>query len=228
MPAAVGRADRAAARRRFAIEAEERCLLVFGGSQGARSINLAALDAFVGDGTEAERVPCAAYQRRPRLPPGPRPDRGGGPGRALHAGRVRGRPRRRPRRLRPRAGARPVARSSRSPPPGGRRSSSRTRTRPDATSTRTPSGWPRPGRRTYSRTPSSIRPRLRALAATLRGDPVRLAQMAARLGGARPTRCRGPGRRRAFRLNSPTFLIVNAGELSGRQTPASSRSGAPG
>ncbi len=52
VPAAVGRADRAAARRRFAIEAEERCLLVFGGSQGARSINLAALDAFVGDGTE--------------------------------------------------------------------------------------------------------------------------------------------------------------------------------
>ena len=51
-PAAVGRADRAAARQRFAIAANARCLLVFGGSQGARSINLAALDAFIADGAE--------------------------------------------------------------------------------------------------------------------------------------------------------------------------------
>jgi UDP-N-acetylglucosamine--N-acetylmuramyl-(pentapeptide) pyrophosphoryl-undecaprenol N-acetylglucosamine transferase len=46
VPAAVGSADRAAARRRLGVEAEDRCLLVFGGSQGARSINLCALDAF--------------------------------------------------------------------------------------------------------------------------------------------------------------------------------------
>ncbi|TMK74388.1 MAG: UDP-N-acetylglucosamine--N-acetylmuramyl-(pentapeptide) pyrophosphoryl-undecaprenol N-acetylglucosamine transferase, partial [Actinobacteria bacterium] len=32
---------------------DERCLLVFGGSQGARSINECALDAFVGDGPAA-------------------------------------------------------------------------------------------------------------------------------------------------------------------------------
>jgi UDP-N-acetylglucosamine--N-acetylmuramyl-(pentapeptide) pyrophosphoryl-undecaprenol N-acetylglucosamine transferase len=40
--------DRAAARARFSIEEDEQCVLVFGGSQGARSINLAAIDAFGG------------------------------------------------------------------------------------------------------------------------------------------------------------------------------------
>jgi UDP-N-acetylglucosamine--N-acetylmuramyl-(pentapeptide) pyrophosphoryl-undecaprenol N-acetylglucosamine transferase len=46
VPAAVLEADRGAARRRFGIPAEARCLLVIGGSQGARSINLCALEAF--------------------------------------------------------------------------------------------------------------------------------------------------------------------------------------
>jgi UDP-N-acetylglucosamine--N-acetylmuramyl-(pentapeptide) pyrophosphoryl-undecaprenol N-acetylglucosamine transferase len=50
VPAAVLRGDRERARARFAIDRGRRCLLVFGGSQGARSINLCALDAFVGDG----------------------------------------------------------------------------------------------------------------------------------------------------------------------------------
>jgi UDP-N-acetylglucosamine--N-acetylmuramyl-(pentapeptide) pyrophosphoryl-undecaprenol N-acetylglucosamine transferase len=40
--------DRAAARSRFGIADGEMCVLVFGGSQGARSINHAALDAFNG------------------------------------------------------------------------------------------------------------------------------------------------------------------------------------
>jgi UDP-N-acetylglucosamine--N-acetylmuramyl-(pentapeptide) pyrophosphoryl-undecaprenol N-acetylglucosamine transferase len=40
--------DRAAARARFGIGAEETCVLVFGGSQGARSINHAAIAAFAG------------------------------------------------------------------------------------------------------------------------------------------------------------------------------------
>src|SRR3954447_3172149 len=53
VPAAVGGADRAGARQRFGIAADDRCLLVFGGSQGARSINLCALDAFAGDGPAA-------------------------------------------------------------------------------------------------------------------------------------------------------------------------------
>jgi len=46
VPKAVLESDRAAARERFGVAAEDRCLLVFGGSQGARSINLAAVDAF--------------------------------------------------------------------------------------------------------------------------------------------------------------------------------------
>jgi UDP-N-acetylglucosamine--N-acetylmuramyl-(pentapeptide) pyrophosphoryl-undecaprenol N-acetylglucosamine transferase len=46
VPRAVLEADRAAARARFGIGAQERCLLVFGGSQGARSVNLAAVAAF--------------------------------------------------------------------------------------------------------------------------------------------------------------------------------------
>lgn len=48
VPASIGAADRAAARARFGIAAGDDCLLVFGGSQGARSINLAALEAFAG------------------------------------------------------------------------------------------------------------------------------------------------------------------------------------
>ncbi len=49
VPEAVLRADRAAARARFGIEAGARCLLVVGGSQGARSVNLAAVEAFAAD-----------------------------------------------------------------------------------------------------------------------------------------------------------------------------------
>jgi UDP-N-acetylglucosamine--N-acetylmuramyl-(pentapeptide) pyrophosphoryl-undecaprenol N-acetylglucosamine transferase len=40
--------DRLAARRRFGIEPDATCVLVFGGSLGARSINLAAVEAFAG------------------------------------------------------------------------------------------------------------------------------------------------------------------------------------
>ena len=40
--------DRAAARARFGIGPDETCVLVFGGSQGARSINHAAIEAFAG------------------------------------------------------------------------------------------------------------------------------------------------------------------------------------
>jgi len=48
VPATIGAADRDAARARYGIATDDRCLLVFGGSQGARSINLCALDAFAG------------------------------------------------------------------------------------------------------------------------------------------------------------------------------------
>jgi UDP-N-acetylglucosamine--N-acetylmuramyl-(pentapeptide) pyrophosphoryl-undecaprenol N-acetylglucosamine transferase len=48
VPASISTADRDAARRRFGIAPADACLLVFGGSQGARSINLCALEAFAG------------------------------------------------------------------------------------------------------------------------------------------------------------------------------------
>ncbi len=50
VPTAVLDADRATARKRFGVAAEARCLLVMGGSQGARSINLAAIEAFAENG----------------------------------------------------------------------------------------------------------------------------------------------------------------------------------
>lgn len=46
IPAGTGEADRGAARRRFGIPEQAHCLLVFGGSLGARSLNHAAIDAF--------------------------------------------------------------------------------------------------------------------------------------------------------------------------------------
>jgi UDP-N-acetylglucosamine--N-acetylmuramyl-(pentapeptide) pyrophosphoryl-undecaprenol N-acetylglucosamine transferase len=41
--------DRDSARARFGVGSEETCLLVFGGSLGARSVNLAAVEAFTGN-----------------------------------------------------------------------------------------------------------------------------------------------------------------------------------
>jgi UDP-N-acetylglucosamine--N-acetylmuramyl-(pentapeptide) pyrophosphoryl-undecaprenol N-acetylglucosamine transferase len=46
VPAEILTADRDAARRRFGIAPEARCLFVVGGSQGARSVNFAAVEAF--------------------------------------------------------------------------------------------------------------------------------------------------------------------------------------
>jgi UDP-N-acetylglucosamine--N-acetylmuramyl-(pentapeptide) pyrophosphoryl-undecaprenol N-acetylglucosamine transferase len=46
VPRRTGRVDRHEARERFGLPSDKPCLLVFGGSLGARSINLAALDAF--------------------------------------------------------------------------------------------------------------------------------------------------------------------------------------
>ena len=46
VPRATGHVDRGEARRRLGLPAEGECLLVFGGSLGARSLNHAAIDAF--------------------------------------------------------------------------------------------------------------------------------------------------------------------------------------
>jgi UDP-N-acetylglucosamine--N-acetylmuramyl-(pentapeptide) pyrophosphoryl-undecaprenol N-acetylglucosamine transferase len=63
VPDAVLRADRGAARARFDIAADARCLLVMGGSQGARSINLAALAAFAENGPRDFHVLHLSGQR---------------------------------------------------------------------------------------------------------------------------------------------------------------------
>jgi len=60
VPAAIMRADRVAARQRFGIPPDARCLLVMGGSQGARSINTAALEAFAESGSGG---PDAQFRR---------------------------------------------------------------------------------------------------------------------------------------------------------------------
>jgi UDP-N-acetylglucosamine--N-acetylmuramyl-(pentapeptide) pyrophosphoryl-undecaprenol N-acetylglucosamine transferase len=75
--------DRGAARERLQIAPEDRCVLVFGGSLGARSINLAALEAFAGaafrvvhvagrrDYEElARRELAPGYELREQLAPG--------------------------------------------------------------------------------------------------------------------------------------------------------------
>jgi UDP-N-acetylglucosamine--N-acetylmuramyl-(pentapeptide) pyrophosphoryl-undecaprenol N-acetylglucosamine transferase len=68
--------DREAARRRFEIPADAPCVLVFGGSQGARSINHAAIEAFAGAAQGGLHVLHAAGTRDlPELtPPGPHYD----------------------------------------------------------------------------------------------------------------------------------------------------------
>jgi UDP-N-acetylglucosamine--N-acetylmuramyl-(pentapeptide) pyrophosphoryl-undecaprenol N-acetylglucosamine transferase len=55
VPAEVGHADRAAARERFGIPRGDRCLLIFGGSLGALTVNRAAAEAFGPGGPGAER-----------------------------------------------------------------------------------------------------------------------------------------------------------------------------
>ncbi|MEK6277660.1 MAG: UDP-N-acetylglucosamine--N-acetylmuramyl-(pentapeptide) pyrophosphoryl-undecaprenol N-acetylglucosamine transferase [Actinomycetota bacterium] len=55
--------DRGAARRRFGIAEDARCLLVMGGSQGARSINLCAVEAFAASADRAFDVLHVAGRR---------------------------------------------------------------------------------------------------------------------------------------------------------------------
>jgi UDP-N-acetylglucosamine--N-acetylmuramyl-(pentapeptide) pyrophosphoryl-undecaprenol N-acetylglucosamine transferase len=80
VPRAVLEGDRAAARKRFGIAADARCLLVFGGSQGARSVNLAAVEAFAADPGRDFDVLHISGRRdftevEARLAAAPRPDR---------------------------------------------------------------------------------------------------------------------------------------------------------
>jgi UDP-N-acetylglucosamine--N-acetylmuramyl-(pentapeptide) pyrophosphoryl-undecaprenol N-acetylglucosamine transferase len=58
VPPGVATADRGAARQRFGIAPDERCLLVFGGSLGARRLNEAAIEAFGGSAPFAVLHAC--------------------------------------------------------------------------------------------------------------------------------------------------------------------------
>jgi UDP-N-acetylglucosamine--N-acetylmuramyl-(pentapeptide) pyrophosphoryl-undecaprenol N-acetylglucosamine transferase len=80
VPEAVLEADRASARRRFGIPDSARCLLVVGGSQGARSINECAVAAFAErDGRDFHVVHIAGRrdytELKPRLASAPHNDR---------------------------------------------------------------------------------------------------------------------------------------------------------
>jgi UDP-N-acetylglucosamine--N-acetylmuramyl-(pentapeptide) pyrophosphoryl-undecaprenol N-acetylglucosamine transferase len=80
VPKAVLTADREAARRRFGIAGDARCLLVVGGSQGARSVNLAAIEAFAERGGREFDVLHLAGKRdyaelKERLAAAPHPER---------------------------------------------------------------------------------------------------------------------------------------------------------
>ena len=128
------------ARARFGIEPEETCVLVFGGSLGARSINLAALEAFAGAPFHVLHVSGRRDHARA--------------GRARAAGRATtcastSTSATSPTRSRPptwwsRARA---ARCSRSPRTGCRRSSCPTRTPSADHRARTRAGWPTRARR---------------------------------------------------------------------------------
>jgi len=70
VPAAVLSAEREPARRRFGIGPEARTVLVMGGSQGARSLNFAAVEAFAeggGDGRGFEVLQLAGRRDYPEL-----------------------------------------------------------------------------------------------------------------------------------------------------------------
>jgi UDP-N-acetylglucosamine--N-acetylmuramyl-(pentapeptide) pyrophosphoryl-undecaprenol N-acetylglucosamine transferase len=62
-PVPPARADRAGARERLGLIEGDKCVLVFGGSLGARSINLAAVEAFAGEGRSAFGVLHVAGRR---------------------------------------------------------------------------------------------------------------------------------------------------------------------
>ena len=147
VPRAVVEADRDSARERLGVAAGARCVLVFGGSLGARSLNLAARR-----GASATRTPSVSCTS----PAAATSPRCGAAGDAAARYRV----------LEyldtladPLAAADlVVARAGGSifeiAAAGGPRSSSRTRTPPPTTRPATPAGWPTPARRSWCPTPS--------------------------------------------------------------------------
>ena len=138
VPAAIGHADRAAARRRYGIAPEDRCLLIFGGSLGALTINQAAAGAFEAGGPApaATSTSCTSPARATtRSSPRGSPAWTGT--RCSSTSRTSRTPSPRPTSSSPAQGAR----SSSSRPRASRGSSSPIPMPRPATSTRTQPGW---------------------------------------------------------------------------------------
>ena len=134
-----GGRPRRGARERFGIPAEARCVLVFGGSLGARSINLAAVEAFA-----VGPLPRAARLRAPRLSASwPRASCRRATTCSSTSTSSASARRSTPPTWRSPA---PAARCSSSRPTACRRSSCPTRTPPATTRAPTPAGWPRRAR----------------------------------------------------------------------------------
>jgi UDP-N-acetylglucosamine--N-acetylmuramyl-(pentapeptide) pyrophosphoryl-undecaprenol N-acetylglucosamine transferase len=140
VPDAVLRGDRASARDRFGVPADARCLLIMGGSQGARSVNHAAIEAFAEDdatgGSRDFHIIHLAGRRdhdelAQRLAAAPHADRYTS---ATSSPLVTW------------CCLAPAARSSRSPPRAARRSWFPIRMRRPAIRKPTPPGWPMPVR----------------------------------------------------------------------------------
>ena len=179
-PPSVLAADRGAARERFGIPAEDRCLLVFGGSLGARTINRAALAAFAERrrrrraSSASSTSPAAATSPRP--PPASKPRSPGATSLLEYEPNLGDRARRLPTSSSPA----PAGRSSSWRPRAARRSSSPSRyaTADHQRDEREP-GWPTPARRS-SFDDAELTPELLAReAAGLLADAERLERMAA-------------------------------------------------
>ncbi len=131
-------ADRAGARAAFGIGPDELCVLVFGGSLGARSINIAALEAFADAPFRvlhvAGRRDFATLSGRPGIHP-------------TTTCATTSRPSARPSPPRTSASRAPGALSSSWRSTGCRRCSFPIRTPRPTTRPRTPAGWSRPGPR---------------------------------------------------------------------------------
>ena len=164
------RAIRAAARARFGLREGETCVLVFGGSLGARTINEAAVEAFR---AAPFRVLHAAGTRDfDALAPRVDGARLRPAARTSTTSATRSRPATSAWRAR-------AARSSRSRRRASRRCSSRTRTRAPTTRRRTRAGWPTAGAAVVVADGELTAARLGREVAALLADPARLASMAA-------------------------------------------------
>ena len=227
LPAGTGEADRArGAPSAWASAPEEACVLVFGGSLGARRINDAAIDAF-GSGAPGAVLHASGRRDHPDLQ---RRLEELGSSAALPPARLPVAVRGRPGGGRPRGGPLRAARCSRWRPPGCRRSSCPTRTPRPTIRPSTPVTWSGRARRWWCPTDELDGPRLAREVAALLGAPDRMrrwqggAEVASRRRATDRGRAAGAGRRRS--CPAPTVIVqrirVPAPRSSSREQRSSS------